>query len=158
MDGVDFLKLSTKGRYGVAALYELAMHYGEGAVSLRSIAEHQGISEHYLEQLMSTLRNAGLVTSVRGAQGGYMLSREPEKVTIGEIVTVMEGPIALVDCLLTSAESEDQCCAKACHCATRGIWEKVCDSINHVLNHITLAEICRDHYSCPGQPEGEQKK
>ena len=153
-----FLKLSTKGRYGVAALYELALHYGEGAVSLRSIAEHQGISEHYLEQLMSVLRNAGLVTSVCGAQGGYMLVREPARITIGEIVTVMEGPIALVDCLLTSAEAEDQCCAKACHCATRGIWEKVCDSINQVLNHITLAEICQQSQEHLSGAEGKQGK
>lgn len=129
----------------MAALYELALHYGEGAVSLRSIADHQGISEHYLEQLMATLRNAGFVRSVRGAQGGYMLAREPQKVTIGEVVTVMEGPIALVDCLLTSAEAENQCCAKAGHCVTRGVWEKVCDSINDVLNNITLAELCRDN-------------
>jgi len=147
------VKLSTKGRYGVAALYELALHYGEGAVALRSIAEQQGISEHYLEQLMAALRNAELVKSVRGAQGGYMLAREPAKITIGEIVTAMEGPIALVDCLLTSAEAEDQCCAKAGCCVTRHIWEKVCDSINQVLNHMTLEQLCIENRQQKGFTE-----
>lgn len=145
LTGGVFLKLSTKGRYGVTALYELALHYGEGAVSLKSIAMKQGISEHYLEQLICTLRNAGLVKSIRGAQGGYMLARDPHDVTIGEIITIMEGPIALVDCLLTSAEADDQICAKACKCVTRGVWEKVCDSISNVLNGITLADLCVDH-------------
>ncbi len=119
---------------------------------MKNIAENQGISEHYLEQLMGTLRNAGFVKSVRGAQGGYMLAREPEKVTIGDIITTMEGPIALVDCLLTSVESQNQCCEKAGRCVTRGIWEKVCNSISNVLNAITLADLCRD-----GQKAGEPK-
>ena len=97
------MKISTKGRYSVTALYELALHYGEGAVSLKSIAKSQGLSENYLEQLMAPLRRAGIVKSVRGAQGGYMLARSPQEITIGEIITTVEGPIALVDCLLTSA-------------------------------------------------------
>ena len=126
------------------ALYELALHYGEGAVALKTIAENQGISEHYLEQLMSALRNAGLVKSVRGAQGGYMLAREPETVTIGAIITTMEGPIALVDCLLTKAGDKNQVCDRAGCCVTRGVWEKVCDSISEVLAHITLAVLFQD--------------
>ncbi len=134
----------------MTALYELALHYGEGAVALKTIAQNQGISEHYLEQLMAILRNAGFVTSVRGAQGGYMLAKEPKNITIGDIITTMEGPIALVDCLLTSAESENQCCEKAGKCVTRGIWEKVCESISGVLNAITLADLCRD-----GQKQAE---
>ena len=125
------------------ALYELALHYGEGAVALKTIAENQGISEHYLEQLMSALRNAGLVKSLRGAQGGYLLAREPADITIGSIITAMEGPIALVDCLLTGAGDKNQVCNRANHCVTRGVWEKVCDSISDVLEHITLEDLCR---------------
>ena len=135
------MKLSTKGRYSVTALYELALHYGEGVVPLKTIAKSQGISENYLEQLMASLRRAGLVESVRGAQGGYTLAHPPEEVTIGQIITAVEGPIALVDCLLTDAESLEQSCVRASECVTRQIWEEVCDSINNVLNNIALADL-----------------
>lgn len=138
------MKISTKGRYSVTALYELALHYGEGAVCLKNIAKSQGLSENYLEQLMVPLRRAGIVKSVRGAQGGYMLAKSPAEITIGEIITTVEGPIALVDCLLTSAESSEQPCDRACDCVTRGVWEKVCDSISSVLNNITLYDLCND--------------
>jgi Rrf2 family cysteine metabolism transcriptional repressor len=138
------VKISTKGRYGVTAMYELALHYGEGPLSLKSIALKQGISEHYLEQLICTLRNTGLVKSVRGAQGGYMLAREPETITIGAIITAMEGPIAIVDCLLTEAGDKDQFCDRAGLCVTRDVWAKVCDSISGVLESITLSDLCKD--------------
>lgn len=137
------MKLSTKGRYSVTALYELALHYGEGVVPLKTIAKTQGISENYLEQLMAPLRRAGLVESVRGAQGGYTLARAPEDVTIGRIITAVEGPIALVDCVLTSAEADDQSCVRAGSCVTRQIWVEVCDSMNAVLNNISLADLVR---------------
>ncbi|ERJ95475.1 putative HTH-type transcriptional regulator IscR [Selenomonas sp. oral taxon 892 str. F0426] len=135
------MKLSTKGRYSVTALYELALHYGEGVVPLKTIAKTQGISENYLEQLMAPLRRAGLVESVRGAQGGYTLARAPEDVTIGRIITAVEGPIALVDCVLASAEADDQSCVRAGSCVTRQIWVEVCDSMNAVLNNISLADL-----------------
>lgn len=134
------MKLSTKGRYGVAAMYDLAMHYGQGPISLKSVAQRQGISEHYLEQLMGALRKAGLVRSVRGAQGGYALTREPAQITVGDIVRVMEGPIAPVDCLITGGCERDQ----AGICVTRGVWAKVRDSINQVLDAISLADLSRD--------------
>ena len=137
------MKLSTKGRYSVTALYALAQHYGKGIVPLKTIALSQGLSENYLEQLMGTLRKAGLVTSTRGAQGGYELARAPEQITICDIITAAEGPIALVDCLLADEKSQHPC-ARAGECVTRGIWEKVCGSINEVLGSITLADLCRD--------------
>ena len=145
------MKLSTKGRYSVTALYELARHYGKGVVPLEIIAKTQGLSENYLEQLMAPLRRAGLVESVRGAQGGYTLALPPEQVTIGQIITAVEGPIALVDCLLTSAEADDQSCVRAADCVTRQIWEEVCDSINAVLNNIALSDLMhgdRAHVGC----------
>ena len=138
------MKISTKGRYGVTAMYELALHYGDGPISLKSIALKQGISEHYLEQLICTLRNNGFVKSVRGAQGGYMLAKEPAEITIAEIITAMEGPIAIVDCLLADASAKEQTCAKAGLCGTRGIWAKVCNSITNVLDSITLADLCQE--------------
>ena len=138
------MKISTKGRYSVTALYELGLHYGEGALSLKSIAKTQGLSDNYLEQLMVPLRHAGIVKSIRGAQGGYVLAKKPSKVTIGAIIRAVEGPITLVDCLLTSAESEEQPCEKAAGCVTRGVWERVAGSINNVLNNITLKDLIED--------------
>ena len=135
------MKISTKGRYSVTALYELAQRYGEGPVSLKCVAQGQGLSENYLEQLMVPLRRAGLVQSMRGAQGGYMLAKSPAEITIGSIITTVEGPIAVVDCLLAEAGAAEQMCDKACACVTRGIWEKVCDSISQVLESITLQTL-----------------
>jgi len=137
------MKLSTKGRYGVAAMYDLALHYGQGPISLRSVAERQGISEHYLEQLMGTLRKSGYVKSVRGAQGGYTLARDPAQITVGDIIKIMEGPIAPVDCLLSDAPDNDYC-ERAAFCVPRGVWAKVRDSINTVLDSISLADLCRE--------------
>ena len=137
------MKLSTKGRYGVAAMYDLALHYGQGPISLKSVAQRQLISEHYLEQLMGTLRKAGYVKSIRGAQGGYSLTKEPANISVGDIIKVMEGPIAPVDCLLTDAV-DNEYCVRAGICVTRGVWAKVRDSINNVLDSITLADLCRD--------------
>ena len=141
------MKLSTKGRYSVTALYELALHYGEGVVPLKTIAQTQQISENYLEQLMSPLRRAGLVESVRGAQGGYTLALPPEEVTIGRIITAVEGPIALVDGLLTGTDAEGRSCVRAGHCVTRQVWAEVRDSINSVLNNISLADLIQRHQS-----------
>ena len=90
---------------------------------------------------MVPLRRAGLVESVRGAQGGYTLALPPEEVTIGRIITAVEGPIALVDCLLTDAEAGDQSCVRVGQCVTRQIWKEVRDSINAVLNNISLADL-----------------
>ncbi len=135
------MKISTKGRYSVTALYELAQRYGEGPVSLKCVAQGQGLSENYLEQLMVPLRRAGIVQSIRGAQGGYMLAKSPAEITIGSIITTVEGPIAVVDCLLAEAGAAEQMCDKACACVTRGIWEKVCDSISPVLESITLQTL-----------------
>lgn len=137
------MKLSTKGRYGVAAMYDLALHYGQGPISLKSVAQRQGISEHYLEQLMGTLRKAGYVKSVRGAQGGYTLTREPAAITVGDIIRIMEGPIAPVDCLLAEA-ADNKYCLRAGHCVTRGVWAKVRDSIAAVLDGISLADLAKE--------------
>jgi len=137
------VKLSTKGRYGVAAMYDLAMHYGEGPISLKSVALRQEISEHYLEQLMGTLRKAGYVKSVRGAQGGYTLTKDPSQISVGDIIKVMEGPIAPVDCLLTD-EISNAYCQRADACVTRGVWVKVRDSITGVLDSISLADLCEE--------------
>jgi Rrf2 family protein len=122
-------------------MLDLAQHIGQGPISLKSIAERQGISEHYLEQLFSGLRKNGLVKSVRGAQGGYVLGREPEKICVGDIIRVLEGPIAPVNCV---AEVDPEICQKAESCVTRIIWEKVRDSIAVVVDSVTLADMVID--------------
>lgn len=135
------MKISTKGHYGVLAMFDLAQHHGEGPVSLKSIAERQGLSEHYLEQLIASLRKAGLVKSVRGAQGGYVLAKEPEEIRVGDIIRVLEGPIAPVECV---NEGDVEQCNKADFCITKNVWERVKDSIEDVLDSISLADMCRD--------------
>lgn len=135
------MKISTKGHYGVQAMFDLAQHFGEGPISLKSVAERQGLSEHYLEQLIAVLRKAGLVRSVRGAQGGYILARDPADIKVGDIIRVLEGPIAPVECV--NDEDPEQC-LKAESCITRNVWEKVRQSIEDVLDSITLSDMCKD--------------
>jgi len=139
--GVGDLKLSTKGRYGLTAMVDLALNSGEGPISLKSIADRQGLSEHYLEQLISGLRKAGLVKSIRGAQGGYVLGKKAEKIGISDIIRVLEGPIAAVEC---EANGDPECCQRLEHCVTRTIREKVRDPIEDVLDSISLADLVKD--------------
>lgn len=135
------MKISTKGRYGVRAMGELALHYGQGPLPLKEIAEKQGISEHYLEQLMGALRKAGLVKSVRGAQGGYILNRSPKNITVGDVIRVLEGPLTPVDCV---SKDNAEACEKAGACMTRKIWEKMRDSMAEVVDNITLQDMIDD--------------
>lgn len=123
------MKISTKGRYGLTIMMELAAKFGEGPTSLKSIAERNQLSEHYLEQLVAPLRNAGLVKSVRGAYGGYVLSKEPESITSGDIIRILEGPISPVD----FTEEDDP--------AKRDLWLRIRDSIANVLDSTTLADL-----------------
>lgn len=133
------MKLSTKGRYGVKAMVDLAINYGEQPISIKSISERQSISEYYLEQLFSSLRKAKLIKSVRGAQGGYILNRAPEEITIYDVINVLEGPIEISDCL------EEGSCNKIDCCATRLLWKKIKNSIDSVTSSITLKDIVDDY-------------
>lgn len=142
------LRFSTRGHYGLKAVFDLAQHYGTKPIPLKKVAERQHLSENYLEQLMAMLRKAGLVKSVRGAQGGYMLTREPALIKVGEIVRVLEGPIAPVYCV---SEEDPGCCDESDYCITRTVWARVRDSIAAVLDGISLADLCL-------QAEGAQKK
>ena len=133
------MKLSTKGQYGVKAMFDLAMRYGSGPVSLKTVAEGQNISENYLEQLISGLKKAGLVESVRGSQGGYSLARDPAEITVGDVIRVLEGPITFVDC---APEGGTPGCCRADACVTQKVWAKMRDSIAGLLDSITLADLC----------------
>ncbi|MGB7604163.1 MAG: Rrf2 family transcriptional regulator [Lutisporaceae bacterium] len=143
--------LSTKGRYGVKMMFELAKKYGGGTMSLKDIAKNLALSETYLEQLISHLKKAGLVNSVRGAQGGYELSRAPADITIGVIIRTLEGPLAPSDCLL----DDEPECGRAGYCVTRPIWEKIMDSINNVIDSITLQDMINDYKKISNSLEGE---
>lgn len=123
------MKISTKGRYGLTIMIELGKKYGGGPISLKSIAKTHNLSEHYLEQLAGPLRNAGLVKSVRGAYGGYVLANEPAKITAGDIIRVLEGPISPVE----GIEEEEP--------AKRNLWMKVRDAVKDVLDNTTIEDL-----------------
>jgi len=142
------VKLSTKGKYGVKALFELAMHQGAGPISLRTIAERQGLSEHYLEQLAAPLRRAGIITAVRGAQGGYMLARPASQITVGDIIRVLEGPVGYTDCA-TEGEPDPEC---ASACPVHGVWERVTREISKVIDSITLQDLVDQVLAERGNP------
>ncbi|MEN2765891.1 cysteine metabolism transcriptional regulator CymR [Ornithinibacillus xuwenensis] len=123
------MKISTKGRYGLTIMIELARNYGEGPIPLKSIAKDNDLSEHYLEQLASPLRNAGLIKSIRGAYGGYILPREPKEISAGDIIRVLEGPIALVE----GIEDEEP--------AKQALWKRVTEAVREVLDTTTLEDL-----------------
>ena len=103
------MKISTKSQYALEALMDLHLHAVDGQESLKNIAQRRGISEHYLEQIFSTLRKAGIVESFRGAQGGYRLAREPGSITAGEVIRALEGPLCPVKCVCSSRDDEKRC-------------------------------------------------
>ena len=138
---VDMI-LSTKGRYGLKAMFELGLHHGSGPVPLKVIAEKQRIPENYLEQLIAILRKAGLVRSVRGAQGGYMLMKQPENISVADVLLTLEGPMAPSECVL---DSENSSCDNAEKCVTRTVWEKILISIHDVIDTMTLQDMINDH-------------
>lgn len=134
------MKLSTKGRYGVKAMVDLAIHQGTEPVSIKSISQRQNISEYYLEQLFAPLRRAEIIKSIRGAQGGYELNKAPKDITVLDIMNILEGPIEVSDCLDSDACSNIDCCA------TRTVWKKLKDSIDSVMGAITLQDIVNDYH------------
>jgi Rrf2 family cysteine metabolism transcriptional repressor len=140
------MKLSTKGKYGVRAVFEIARHYGNGPISIKEIAERQGISFSYLEQILHKLGKAGLIESVRGPAGGYLLARKPTELTIGDIVRVLEGPIALSHCL-EPGETAD--CYQADDCVARMVWAKVGAKIEEALDSISFDDLLQQNQREP---------
>ena len=136
------MKLSTRGRYGIHAMYDLAVHYGDGPQSIKMIAERQTIPEAYLEQLIALLRKAKLVISNRGAMGGYRLAHKPEEITVGQVLRALEGGLNLVDCL-----TEEEQCGKSCACPSRIVWLKIQEGLNSIVDGITLQDMI-DEYTC----------
>ena len=130
------MKLSTRTRYGIRAVIELAKQGNSVPVRLKTIAQRQEISIKYLEQLMAILKSAGFVRSVRGARGGYVLARPAEQIRLDELFTALEGPLTAIECL-----DDASCCARAADCAARDIWKQVQDAVAKVLRAITIQDV-----------------
>jgi Rrf2 family protein len=133
------MKLSTKGRYGLRAVLDLAVHADEEAVALSQIAERQGISMNYLEQLIAKLKKAGIVNGIRGAQGGYMLAVPAEQISVGDILRALEGDLNPVDC--SEVNKGDGLCSNSDSCVTKYVWKRISDSINDAVDAIMLSEL-----------------
>ncbi|MBN1934682.1 MAG: Rrf2 family transcriptional regulator [Anaerolineae bacterium] len=132
------MKVSAKEQYGLRAIAELAERYGQGPISLNDVAQAQGISLAYLEQVICDLRDAELVTSTRGAHGGYELARPPREITIGAVLRALEGDILPVQCV---RHEDAQPCARGEMCAARTVWEQVHRRVVDVLDRMTLADL-----------------
>lgn len=142
------MKLSTRGRYGIHAMFDLALYAQEMPQPIKAIAEREGIPEAYLEQLIAVLRKGDLVNSVRGAQGGYMLARPADQITVGNVLRTLEGDLSIVSCL-----TGDDVCHKSGGCPTRAVWQKLRDGINQVVDSITLQDMVNDYERMKAQGE-----
>ena len=134
------MKISTKGRYALRMMLDLALQEGKRPVALREIADRQEISVKYLEQIVSVLARAGYLKSIRGPQGGYVLTREPKDYTVGDILRLTEGSLAPVECL----ETEWKLCARADHCVTLKLWKELDQAVRQVVDHRTLEDLVRE--------------
>ncbi|MBN1363117.1 MAG: Rrf2 family transcriptional regulator [Sedimentisphaerales bacterium] len=137
------MKLSTRTRYGMRAVIELAHHEEKRPLQLKVIAERQGISVKYLEQLMSLLRSAGFVRSIRGSKGGYVLARPADQINVYEIFRCLEGAVTTAECTDDAAY-----CERAADCAAREIWLRVEEAIHGVLGSLTLADVVQQAKAC----------
>ena len=133
------MRLSTRGRYALRAMVDLALHANEGPVPRSDIAERQEVSAHYIEQLFVKLRRAGFIESVRGPGGGYMLAQSADQIRAGDIIRTVEGPIALVHCV---APQQEAACHRADSCVTHLLWKRLSDRVAEVLDSITLKDLC----------------
>jgi Rrf2 family protein len=131
------MKISTKGRYALRLMLDLAIHDTGEPVRIKDIAARQEISDKYLEQIISSLNKAGYVKSIRGPQGGYRLTKNPEQYTVGMILRLTEGSLAPVACL----DDEVNSCTRQDTCATLRLWKMVNDSVSSVVDKVTLADL-----------------
>ena len=130
------MKLSTRTRYGMRAILELAQNDGRGPLQVKTIAQHQDISVKYLEQLMTMLRSTGFVRSIRGSKGGYMLAKAPDQIKLSDVFDCLEGHVTTVECV-----EDKNYCARAADCIARQVWTQVQDAIKNVLQSITLQDL-----------------
>ena len=140
------MKIFTKGRYALRMMLDLALNEETGYIPIKEIAKRQGISDKYLEQIISVLNRAGFVKSVRGAGGGYKLTKKPSEYTVRMILELTEGSLAPVACL----EDEVNTCERAESCVTLGVWKKIYKAVNDVVDNITLQDLVDDSKAIEG--------
>ncbi len=133
------MKISTKGRYAVRVMLDLAMNNTGECIKVKEIAARQDLSEKYLEQIIAVLNKAGYVKSMRGAQGGYRIARDPKEYTVGMILRLTEGSLAPVACLEESYGECERCDT----CETLAVWEELYEAINNVVDNITIADLLK---------------
>lgn len=131
------MKISTKGRYALRLMLDLAYNHTGSFIPIKNISQRQDISDKYLEQIITQLSRAGLVKSARGAQGGYMLAKEPQEYTVGEILRLLEGNLAPVACV----DDTKDACTRADECVAMEVWREIKDAVNKVVDNITLADL-----------------
>jgi Rrf2 family transcriptional regulator, cysteine metabolism repressor len=130
------MKMSTRGRYGLRAMLDLARHFGERAVMMSDVASREDLSRKYLHALLTSLRSAGLVRSVRGAGGGFVLTRHPAEIRLNEVVNALEGQLSIVPCV-----ADQRRCKKSGECSTRRVWQQLSTAVDSMLNSITLQDL-----------------
>ena len=130
------MKLSSRSRYGFRAILELAIEYGKGPLQIKTIAKREDISNKYLEQLIAMLKSTGLVVSLRGPKGGYILAKHPSEIKLSKIFTTLEGPLIAVECL-----DHPEFCPRCSDCVTRHIWAKMQKTMQDLLDSMTLQDL-----------------
>ena len=135
------MKLSRKSRYGVRAMVDLALHYKKGPIAVGDISKREGISTHYLEQILNALRRKNMVKSLRGPKGGYILAKGPGRISVRQIVEILEGDISPVLC---AAGKRSKACERMDICVTKLVWDKLNDCIKATLGSVTLADLLKE--------------
>lgn len=143
------MKISTRGRYALEAVLDLALHVSDGHESLKNISERTGISENYLEQIFAVLRKKRIVESVRGAQGGYRLARDAGKITAGDVIRALEGPLAPVSCLL---DEDGEHCSMLSNCVTKELWRKMMEELNETADSFSISDLMKS-YMCMNEAD-----
>lgn len=133
------MKISTKGRYGLRAVIDIAVNASDEPVALSEIAMRQNISISYLEQLIAKLKKAGIVNSIRGAKGGYTIAKDPNTISVGDVLRALEGDLNPVNC--AEITGDDDMCNDAENCVTKYVWKRISDSINNTVNTLMLSEL-----------------
>lgn len=146
------MRLSKRSEYGMRALIDLAFIYDQGPIHVEDIADRENMPVKFLQQLLLTLKNAGILHSKKGANGGYYLARVPEEITLGEVIRVLDGPLAPIHCVSEMAYEECNCPVGEEHCGLRMIMGEVREAIAGILDHATLADVC-DHAVSPLESE-----
>ncbi|HBQ64256.1 MAG TPA: AsnC family transcriptional regulator [Clostridiales bacterium] len=146
------MKISTRGRYALEALLDLALHAGMETEQLSRVARRRGLSENYLEQIFMVLKEHGIVESTRGARGGYRLVKAPECITAGEVLRALEGPLAPVACV--TSDPSRPACSRMGKCVTRALWIRIMEGLDEVTDTVTLRDLAEFALSQPAQQQG----